>query len=81
MGLVLVRAKRTIKAVGTPFRVPPDHLLPDRLVAVLALGGLTVIEGMGASPISSTLFSTVPDRAGRIFRSLPAGGNRRRHGI
>src|SRR4051812_13131630 len=62
----LVRAKKKIKAAGIPFRVPPDHLLPDRLAAVLAVVYLIFNEGWsGRGDLSSEAI-----RLGRALAEL-----------
>ena len=59
----LARAKRKIRDAGIPFRVPPEHLLPDRLAAVFAVVYLIYNEGYGGR-------TDLANEAIRLGRSL-----------
>ena len=65
----LSRAKAKIKATGIPFAVPADHLLPDRLDAVLAVVYLIYNEGYSDLPTRIDLAGEAI-RLGRVLAAL-----------
>ncbi|MHA6629371.1 RNA polymerase sigma factor [Pseudonocardia sichuanensis] len=66
----LVRAKRKIRDAGIPYRVPPDHLLPDRTPSVLGVVYLLFNEGYSAAVGPDLVRRDLCDEAIRLARTL-----------
>lgn len=68
----LVRAKNKIRNAAIPFRVPPEHLLPERTAAVLAVLYLLFNEGYAASAGTDLVRRGLTAEAIRLARVLVA---------
>ena len=66
----LVRAKSKIRHAGIPYRVPPSHLLPERVVGVLAVLYLLFNEGYAASAGADLVRQGLCAEAIRLARAL-----------
>ncbi len=66
----LVRVKRKIREAGIPYRVPPAHLLPERLNAALAALYLVFNEGYSATSGDELVRRELCAEAVRLARVL-----------
>jgi len=66
----LVRVKRKIREAGIPYRVPPAHLLPERLHAALAVLYLIFNEGYSATAGDALVRRELCAEAVRLGRVL-----------